>query len=208
MPDYHSAYCENYHCETALVKIVDYILWSMEESKVMALMALALSAAFDVVDNSILLKVLQKKFGMEAKCLSWFDTYLRPRHCKVNLGTAYSSEHELQCSISQDSCAGPVVYLAYDITLQEVIPPDIPLHRFADDHSMEKTFRAGSQNNKEEKKTIEDLENGAKNNKTWMDINRLKMNDGKREFALFGSRQQLATCISDSMNVNGTKIDE
>ena len=41
-------------------------------------------------------------------------------------------------------------------------PSDIPLHRFADDHSVKKAFRAGLQNNNEEKKTIKDLENGAK----------------------------------------------
>ena len=41
-----------------------------------------------------------------------------------------------------------------------------------------------------------------------MDINRLKMNDGKMEFALFRSRKQMAKCISDGMNVNGTRIDK
>ena len=45
---------------------------------------------------------------------------------------------------------------------QEVIPSEIPLHRFADDHSVKKVFRGGSQNNSEERKTIEYQENGAK----------------------------------------------
>ena len=58
LPDYQSAYHENYGCETALVKIVDDMLWSMEEDKVTALMALDLSAAFDTIDHSILIKVL------------------------------------------------------------------------------------------------------------------------------------------------------
>ena len=112
----------------------------------MAFMALDLSTAFDMVDHPILLKVLQRKFGMEGKCLSWFDTYLRPRHCKVNVGSAYSSEHELQCSVPQGSCARPVVCLAYASILQKVIPLDIPLHRFAYDHSVKKALREGWQN--------------------------------------------------------------
>ena len=128
----------------------------------MTLKALDLFAAFDMVNYSILPKVFQKKFGMEGKCLSWFDMYQTPRHSKVNVGLAYSSEHELQCSVPQGSCARPMTYLAYASTLQEVIPSDIPLCRFADDHSVKKAFRAGSQNSIEEKKTIEDLENGAK----------------------------------------------
>ena len=133
MPDSQSAYHENYNCETALVKIVDNMLWSMEEGNVTALMPLHLSAAFDAVGHSILLKILQKN-GMEGKCLSWFDTYLSPKHCKVNVGLVHSSEHELQCSVPQGICAGPVTYLTYASTLQEVIPSDIPLHGFAGDH--------------------------------------------------------------------------
>ena len=86
--------------------------------------------------------------------ISWFDMHLRPRHCKINLASAHSSEHELQCSNPQGSFAGPVVYLAYASSLQEVLTLDIPLHRFADDHSVKKAFRAGSQNNNEENKTI------------------------------------------------------
>ena len=65
MPDYQFAYRENYNCETALIKIVDDILWSMEKGKVTALMALDLSAAFNTVDHEVLLRVLQKRFGIE-----------------------------------------------------------------------------------------------------------------------------------------------
>ena len=66
MFDYKSAYHENYSCETALVKIVDDVLWSIEEGNVTALMALDLLAAFDTVNHSILLKVIQKKLEWKA----------------------------------------------------------------------------------------------------------------------------------------------
>ena len=65
MPDYQSAYRENYSCETALIKIVDDILWSMENGEVTALMALHLLVALNTVDHEILLRVLQKRFGIE-----------------------------------------------------------------------------------------------------------------------------------------------
>ena len=51
MPDYQSTYKENNSCETALIKIVDDILWSMENGEVTGLMALDLSVAFDTVDH-------------------------------------------------------------------------------------------------------------------------------------------------------------
>ena len=112
MLDYQSAYRQNYSCETALIKIVDDILWSMENGEVTALMAQDLLAAFDTVDHKILLRVLQKRYGIEGTCLEWFNTYLRPRLYKVNVGNMYSKECNLNCSVMQGSCVGPVLYLA------------------------------------------------------------------------------------------------
>ena len=64
IPDYQSAYRVNYSCETALVKIVNDILWSMENKNIVNLMAINLSTAFDTVDWSILLDCLQYWFGI------------------------------------------------------------------------------------------------------------------------------------------------
>ena len=41
-----------------------------------------------------------------------------------------------------------------------------------------------------------------------MDENRLKMNNAKTEFVLFGARQQLAKCSSEVLNVNGELIQK
>ena len=60
IPDYQSAYPSNYSCETAVVKLVDDILNNMESKKGTALMAIDLSAAFDMVDHDILLSVHNK----------------------------------------------------------------------------------------------------------------------------------------------------
>ena len=68
MLDYQPEYRENYSHETTLIKIVDDILWSMENGEVTALMALDLSTAFNTVDHEILLRVLQNRFGIERTC--------------------------------------------------------------------------------------------------------------------------------------------
>ena len=58
LPNYQSAYRKNYSCKTALVKLFDDILWSMEKLKVNLLVAIDLSAAFDTVYHGILIDVL------------------------------------------------------------------------------------------------------------------------------------------------------
>ena len=99
IPDYQSAYCSNYSCETAVVKLMDNILNNMESKKGTALMAIDLSAACDMVNHDIFLDVLHNKFGIRGIALNWFESYLRPRYCKVCIRESYSTHRKLDFSV-------------------------------------------------------------------------------------------------------------
>ena len=158
------------------------LLWAMEHQEVTTLMSIDLSAAFDTVDHDILVSVLEAKFGIEGQALNWFDSYLRQRNCKINVGRAYSEPKHLPFSVPQGSCAGPVLYLLYASTMQEVIDENIDLHGYADDHALKIKFLP----TKNETFAVSTLEKCSKQIKHWMDGNRLKMNATKTEFILFG----------------------
>ena len=83
LPDYQSAYRPNFSCKTSLLKIINDMLWAMERKSVTAIVVMDLSAAFDTVDHDILLSVLENKFGIKDVALKWYESYLRPRSCKV-----------------------------------------------------------------------------------------------------------------------------
>ena len=156
-----------------------------------------LSAAFDMVHHQILLQVLQSRFGVSGSALAWFDSYLQPRLCKVNVGTKYSTNRPLDCSVPQGSLAGPNLYMAYTSTLQEIVSEEVCLNGFADDHSLKRSFKADDR--KAEHTTISILQNCLKDVKLWMDENRLQMNDGK-------TKKQLAKCTTTSIDVNNTEV--
>ena len=61
---YQSAYRKFHSNETALLKIHSDILASMDVCKVTALTLLHLSAAFDTIDHTILLRKLNDWFGV------------------------------------------------------------------------------------------------------------------------------------------------
>ena len=103
------------------------------------------------------------------------------------MGTKFSTIRPLDCSVPQGSLAGPNLYSAYASTLQEVVPGDVGLNGFADDHSVKRSFTADDR--KAEQTIISALQNCLMNVKTWMDENRLKMNDGKTEFIMFWSQE-------------------
>ena len=204
IPEYQSAYRKDHSCETALVKILDDILWAMERQRVTAAAAIDLSAAFDTVDHDVLLRVLDSRFGIKGDALSWFDSYLRPRAMKVNVGNEYSLPRELDVSVPQGSGAGPRLYSSYASTMKEVVPVAIDIHGYADDHALKRSFSGASRT--EERITMNSLKEATSKVKTWMDANKLKMNDDKTELILFGSRQQLNKTETVKLDVNGIDI--
>ena len=121
LPGYQSGYKEYFSCDTALVKLMDDILWHMERQELTALVVIDLSVAFDIVDHDILLDVLNNRFGIKENTLDWINSYLRPRKFKVNIGQSYSEEIDVKFSVPQGSIFGPVLYSTYARTLEEMV---------------------------------------------------------------------------------------
>ena len=167
--------------------------------------AIDLSAAFDTVDHEVLLNVLEAKFGITGAALKWFESYLLDRKCKVQIGDIYSISKNLQFSVPQGSCMGPILYLAYASTLQEIIPTQISVYGYADDHALATNFKANDKTS--ERQSITQLEKCMDNIKDWMDLNRLKMNSAKTEFILFGQTKQLQKTDTHAIEVVDDTIE-
>lgn len=89
LPKNQSAYRKYHSCESALLRLVNDLLNSMEKQEVAVLISIDLSAAFDTVDHNILIDVLQAQYGVSETALQWMDSYLRPRTCKINIGNSF-----------------------------------------------------------------------------------------------------------------------
>ena len=94
-----SAYSQYHSTETALTKVQNDLLLTMDDKKVVFLTLLDLSAAFDTVDHHdhrILLEHLEKRFGVTGVALEWARSYLTNRTQTVSLpGGAKSSPQKL-----------------------------------------------------------------------------------------------------------------
>ena len=203
MLDYQSAYRKFYSCETVLVKLVNDILWAMEHQKILSLVCIDLSAAFDTVDHEILEQVLKNEYRINGTVLQWYKTYIRPRGFKVH--EEYSDEIELPFAVAQGSCTGPYLFVLYCSTIKYKVPRTISLLGYSDDHALKDTFNA--KNRDDENRCVGEMEDCLKDVNTWMCKNKLKMNNGKREFIYFGSRQMLSLCEREKIDVQGTKIN-
>ena len=202
LPEYQSTYRNGYSCETAIIRLVNDILWAMENQNVTAVMALDLSAAFETVNHEILSSVLEHNFGLEDTVLNWVNS--NHRSCKVNIRKEYSSSQNLPFSIPQVSCAGTQLFNLYCSSIQDIVNPPLTLHGFADDHTVGNKFKPGDWG--DEARCMEELEKCVTDLNVWMNENRLKMKNNKTEFILFGSKLQLDKCKTKTLNVNNTEI--
>lgn len=203
LPDYQSAYRPGFSCETALVNIVDDILWAFEKQEITQLCLMDLSAAFDTVHHQILLEVLERQFGIEGTALQWFKSYLENRRCTVNIRSEFSTQRILDFSVPQGSLGGPVMYSQYASTLQYEVPSDFKLHGYADDHCLKKTHKPTFS---QAVKVSNEISSAMVTINKWMDENRLKLNNDKTEYIMFGSCHQLCKCIIREVEINNAII--
>ncbi len=205
LPDCSSAYRSGHSTETALIKVHADILGNMERQQVTLLVLIDLSAAFDTVDHDIALNLLHSKFGISGLFLDWHRSYLAGRMQRVNINGVHSEISRLSYGVPQGSCLGPVLFTQYASTLFDVIYKHLDQgHGYADDHQLYLAFSPNSIESQQE--AITQMENCLADVKSWMLSYKLKMNDGKTEFLIIGSRQQLAKLSVDSIKVGDTSV--
>ena len=84
-----------------LNKLVNDILWARDRGDLTVLMQLDLSAAFDTVNHSILLKILSTDIGLNGIGLDWIKSYLSGRWQKVAVGQSVWNAKYLDCGLPQ-----------------------------------------------------------------------------------------------------------
>ena len=73
-----------------LLKISSDMFDAVESGCVTVSVALDLSAAFDTIDHSVLIRRLQHTFGVNSAALDWLKSYLNGRSCFTKVRDASS----------------------------------------------------------------------------------------------------------------------
>ena len=82
---------------------------------------LDLPAAFNTIDQSILLERLSSWFGITSTALSWIQSDLLNRSFYVNIENSKSSVFQLLYGVPRGSVLGPLLFILYTTPLSTVI---------------------------------------------------------------------------------------
>ena len=203
--DRQSAYKQHHSTETVLLKVLNDILMKIDQGQVVMLVLLDLSAAFDTIDHKILLKRLEKCYGVRETALSWFKSYLSHRTQSVVIGDEFSSKKPLNYGVPQGSKLGPVMFTSYYAPASEVVRKhNMEDEKYADDKQLIHAFSPNFELDQND--AVVKMNNCIRDIRRFLEVNKLSNNRDKTEFLLLGTTKQLAKLKINSITVGDVNI--
>ena len=89
------------------------LMLALDRNCCAVLLMLDLSAAFDTIDNSILLRRLEHSYGISDSALLLFRSYLEGRTQRVAVGSVHSNSIQLNFGVPQGSVLGPRIIVCF-----------------------------------------------------------------------------------------------
>ena len=131
---YQIAYRKFFSPKTALAKVTNDLPLNLDRTKSTFYIGLDLSAAFDTLDQELLLSILETSLGFKDKVLSFLNCYLSSRSQKVLIDGEYSMPRTIKTGVPQGSILGPVLFSCYLVPLEVLFERlDVNYHFYADD---------------------------------------------------------------------------
>ena len=197
-----SRYKSLHSTETALLRVHNDILCSLDENQAVVLVLLDLSAAFDCVDHGLLLERLSSAYGIEGLAHSWLESYLTGRTQAVKIGNHVSEHRMLQCGVPQGSVLGPILFTMYTAPIGNIVRKHgLTHHLYADDTQLYISFDPDSVDSAVKRVEVCIAEIAA-----WMGTNKLMLNDGKTEAVFITRRPQQLPPESTSLLVRDSRV--
>ena len=120
---FQSAYKVGHSTESALLRVHNDVLCALDDGRCVMLVLLDLSAAFNTVDDGILLSRISQCIGVQDSAYTWLKSYLSSRSQFIQIRDTSSSDRQLTCGLPQGSVLGAILYLVFTSSLGAILRP-------------------------------------------------------------------------------------
>ena len=198
-----SAYRKFHSTETALLKVHNDILHNLDQDRIVAMVTIDVSAAFDTVDHQSLLNRFYHHFGLRDTALKWMESYLKDRIQSVIIDGIQSDPVKLEHGFPQGATLAGILYDMFSAPVENVVEmhPAVDHHAYADDNNCYIAFSIADQTD-----AIHKLNLCANDLVRWMNNNLLKVNGSKTE-AIFFFPKKNTPIIDAEININSKVVD-
>ena len=199
---YQSAYRAHHSAETALVWIHNDIAHSIDNRQSVLLVLLDLSAAFDTIDHTILLRQLSG-YGLSGDVLAWLTSYLCDRTYVVRIKSGVSEADIITTGVPQGTVLGPLLFNAYIAPLTTLLQKhNIRHHLYADDTQLYITFPPTDHT-----QAFTRMEACVQDAKAWLCDNGLVMNNIKSQAIVVHSSSLRTPTSLTRVNICGQLVE-
>jgi hypothetical protein len=199
------AYRQNHSTETALLKVLNDILVSVDKGDGVILILLDLSAAFDTIDHNMLIDRLGEQIGVKGPALDWFKSYLSKRLQTIHVNGTSSSSTLVLFGVPQGSVLGPIKFSVYQSPLFDIARlHGVDVHLYADDTQLYVSYDLNSP--EQLSAAVSKIEECIVDIRLWMSQNKLKLNDDKTELMYFSSRWKKQKVTPQNLTIGDHSI--
>ena len=121
----HHGFRANHNTTTALLQMYDTWAEAMDKGEATGVCFLDMSAAFDMVNSSVLLRKLHL-YGFDFTSITWLESYLTDRKQTVCIDGTCSKMKQLSIGVPQGSVIGPLLYIIFTNDLPESVHGHLP----------------------------------------------------------------------------------
>ena len=192
-------YLKNRSCMTALLTIYDKWVRSINDKKLVGVLCMDLTAAFDLVSKDTLVEKL-KAYGAGTRTQQWIDSYMSNRKQFVTVNTARSKTRDMKWGVPQGSRLGPLLFLIFVNDMMETVEHG-SCEMYADDSAI--TVMGDSTAEIQEK-----LEANAQKITQWLEDNYLMLAPEKSELMIVSNRKRAQQIQNIEIQVDGKVIKQ
>ena len=185
--DVISGFRSKHSCETVLTRMVENIKFSLDQGKIVCVLVMDLSRAFDCIPYKLFMSKL-RAYGLSMSACKLMFSYYSYRKQRVKLGNNNSEWQNVYKGSAQGSIIGPISYNIFTNDMLLLLDDDVEAYNYADDNSLACSGYKFDQIQQNLSRNVQKI-------MSWFDKNHMKVNPDKFNYIVFGKHDHIGDFI-------------